>query len=105
MSVDEIMDREIPTIYEGITLRTVADQIANHDPAVTRHHGMIVNDDQGRLVGIITRSDLIRGLEQDPSGASTVLQVASREPVVAYPDETLHEAANRMLRHGFGGFR
>ena len=31
-----------------------------------------------------------------------MLQAASREPVVAYPDETLHEAANRMLRHGFG---
>ena len=102
VSVSEIMDREVPTLYEGITLRTLADQIANHDPAVTRHHGMIVTDDQGRLVGIITRSDLIRGLEQDPSGATTVLQVASREPVVAYPDETLHEAANRMLRHGFG---
>jgi CIC family chloride channel protein len=102
VSVDEIMDREIPTIYESMSLRALADQIANHDPAVTRHHGLIVTDDQGQLVGILTRGDLTRGLVQDPSGATTVLQVASREPVVAYPDETLHEAANRMLRHGFG---
>jgi CBS domain-containing protein len=102
VSVDEIMDRDVPTLYQGMTLRSLADRIANHDPDVTRHHGLIVTDEQGQLLGIITRGDLIRGLEQDPSGEMTVLQVASRDPVVAYPDETLHEAANRMLRHGFG---
>ena len=102
VSVEEIMDRQIPAVPEGMTLRELADRIAKHDPEVTRHHGLVVRDDQGKLVGILTRSDLLRGLERDPSGKTTVLQAASADPVVAYPDETLHDAANRMLRHGYG---
>jgi len=102
VSVEEIMDRQIPAVPEGMTLRELADRIAKHDPEVTRHHGLVVQDDQGNLVGILTRSDLMRGLERDPSGKTTVLQAASADPAVAYPDETLHDAANRMLRHGYG---
>ena len=102
VSVEEIMDRQIPAVPEGMTLRELADRIAKHDPEVTRHHGLVVQDDQGNLVGILTRSDLMRGLERDPSGKTTVLQAASADPVVAYPGETLHDAANRMLRHGYG---
>ena len=102
VSVGDIMDRDIPVVPETMSLRTLADRIARHDPAVTRHQGLMVVDDQGRLAGVITRGDLMRGLEQDPSGASAVLTAASTRPIVAYADETLHEAANRMLRHGYG---
>ena len=102
VSVGDIMDRDIPVVPETMPLRTLADRIARHDPAVTRHQGLMVVDERGRLAGVITRGDVVRGLEQDPSGAGTVGMVASPSPIVAYADETLHEAANRMLRHGYG---
>jgi CBS domain-containing protein len=63
---------------------------------------MLLLDDQHRLAGIITRGDLLRALDEDPSGAMSLLDAGSREPVVTYPDETLHDAAARMLCNNIG---
>jgi CBS domain-containing protein len=54
------------------------------------------------LVGIITRGDLLRALNEDPAGVMSVLDAGSREPLVTYPDETLHDAAAKMLRNNIG---
>jgi CBS domain-containing protein len=58
--------------------------------------------DNNRLAGIITRGDLLRALNEDPSGAMSLREAGSREPVVTYPDETLHEAAAKMLGNNIG---
>jgi CBS domain-containing protein len=50
----------------------------------------------------MTRGDLLRALQEDPSGSWTVLEAANTDPVVAYPDETLFEVASRMLKKGVG---
>ena len=44
----------------------------------------------------------MRALDADPSGALTVLDAGSREVVVTYPDETLHDASAKMLRNNIG---
>jgi CIC family chloride channel protein len=100
--VADTMKVEAPTVPQEMTIREVADRIAQHDPILSRHHGVLVVDNQQKLVGVMTRGDLLRALQDDPTGSWTVLDASNKNPVVAYPDETLFEAAGRMLRKGVG---
>jgi len=101
VTVAETMDHNVPTIPSTATVGELAERIARHDPEVSRHQGILVVHD-GRLAGIITRSDVLRAIEDDASGEMTVLEACARELIVTYPDETLHEAAAKMLRHNVG---
>ena len=98
--VSETMDHEAPTIAATVSLSQLADRIGSGDPEVSRHQGMLVLDGEGKLAGIITRGDVLRALEKNPAG--TVLDACSRNVVVTYPDETLHEASEKMLRYNVG---
>jgi H+/Cl- antiporter ClcA len=102
MVVSETMDREAPVLPAGIPVRELAERIARHEPEVSRHQGMLLMDADSRLVGIITRGDILRSLDEDPSGAVSLLEAGSRKVIVTYPDETLHEAAAKMLRNNIG---
>jgi len=102
MVVSETMEREAPVLPAGIPVRELAERIARHEPEVSRHQGMLLMDADKRLVGIITRGDILRSLDEDPSGAMTLLEAGSRKMIVTYPDETLHEAAAKMLRNNIG---
>ena len=44
----------------------------------------------------------MRALDSDPNGALTVLEAGTRDVVVTYPDELLHDASTKMLRHDVG---
>jgi CIC family chloride channel protein len=100
--VSETMDQDVPTLPAEMKVSKLSDLIARRDPAVCRHQGMVVLDSVGRLSGVITRGDVMRALNVDPSGAATVLDAGSREVVVTYPDEMLHDASAKMLRNNIG---
>ena len=104
VAVSETMDRDnnIPKVIADLKVGELADRIARRDPEVSQHQGMLVLDRDGRLEGVITRGDIMRALDKDPSGAMSVLDAGTREVVVTYPDESLHEAAAKMLRHNIG---
>ena len=53
-------------------------------------------------MGLITRGDLLRALEGDPEGIQTVLEAGTQKPIVAYADESLYDAATRMLQRNIG---
>jgi CIC family chloride channel protein len=44
----------------------------------------------------------MRALDADPTGALSVLDVGTRQVVVTYPDEMLHDASAKMLRNNIG---
>jgi len=100
--VSETMDHDVPTLPAAMKVSELSDLIARHDPAVCRHQGMFVVDGDGKMAGVITRGDVMRALNADPSGAATVLDASTRELVVTYPDETLHDASAKMLRNNIG---
>jgi CBS domain-containing protein len=102
VTVSETMDRDVPTLPADMRVGELAERIATRDPAVSRHQGMVVVDGEGKLAGIITRGDVLRALDQDPSGAIGVLEAGSKKLVVTYPDEVLHEASAKMLRNNIG---
>ena len=101
VSVAETMDRDIPVVGAGMRVGEVADRIARRDPTLA-HQGMIVTDADGKLVGVLTRGDVLRALDRDPEGNMTVLEAGSPNVIVTYPDEVLHEASEKMLRHDIG---
>jgi H+/Cl- antiporter ClcA/CBS domain-containing protein len=100
--VSETMDHDVPTLPAAMKVSELSDLIARHDPVVCRHQGMFVVDGDGKLAGVITRGDVMRALNADPSGTATVLDAGTREVVVTYPDETLHDASAKMLRNNIG---
>jgi len=102
MVVSETMDRDAPTLPAEMPVSELAERIARHEPEVSRHQGMLLLDAENDLVGIITRGDVLRALDQDSSGTMSLLEAGSRKVVVTYPDETLHEAAAKMLRNNIG---
>jgi H+/Cl- antiporter ClcA len=102
VTVADTMDRDAPTISGDMQIGELAEKIARNDPGVTRHQGLLVVDKDGKLRGVLTRGDIMRALDKTPSGSMSVLEAATRKLVVAYPDEVLHDATAKMLRHGVG---
>jgi H+/Cl- antiporter ClcA/CBS domain-containing protein len=102
LRVGEVMDREPPVVPASMKVGELSDRIAHRDPRLSRRQGIAVVDDENKLVGIITRGDLLRAIEQGADGNTTVLDAGSRRLVVAYPDELLGEAVAKMLRNDIG---
>src|SRR5437899_2990549 len=84
IKVGEIMADGVVTVGPQETVRAVADRIASGDPRLVRHRALPIVNEQGQLMGIVTPGDLLRGLEQNPSGELPVIEVGSRSLIVAY---------------------
>lgn len=102
MTVSQTMDQDVPTIAAAMKIGDLAERIARREPQVAGHHAMIILDEHGKLAGIITRGDVMRALDKDPSGGVSVLDAGSQTVVVTYPDEGLQDASEKMLRHNIG---
>jgi CBS domain-containing protein len=102
MRVAETMDTDPALVSADMRIGELADRIARRDPAVSSHQGILVMDAAGKLCGLMTRGDLLRALDRDPSGETIVLDAASKNLVVTYRDELLHDASAKMLRADVG---
>ena len=66
-------------------------------------NGVPVVDDNGRLLGVISLQDVERALNESPDNLhQPVRGFCSRRLLVAYPDETVHDALERMAMHDIG---
>lgn len=101
VTVAETMEKTPPVIAAGTKVGEVADRIARHDPAVARYDALLILED-GKLVGIVTRGDILRALDKDSTGMITVEQAGCTKLVVTYPDELMSEAAAKMLHQDVG---
>ena len=84
MRVGEVMDRNAATIPATMRVMELADRIAQHDPEVTRHEGLLIVDESQQLVGIITRGDVLSALEQGGNNGTTVLDAGSHDLIVHF---------------------
>ncbi|HET6724937.1 MAG TPA: chloride channel protein [Gammaproteobacteria bacterium] len=101
-TVAEVMDRQPPTLKADMLLSELADRLGHHDPVVTRHQAHAIVNDDGRVVGIITRGDVLRSLERPYDPDMTVLDAGETDLIVTFPDELLSNALNRMLNNQVG---
>lgn len=102
VTVSEVMDRNPPFIVSTMPLTELADRIARGDPLTTQRQGISIVDEDGELVAIITRGDVLRALAQNDSASMTVLDAGNRILLVTYSDELVHDALNKMLQNDVG---
>jgi H+/Cl- antiporter ClcA/predicted transcriptional regulator len=102
MRVSEVMERDVPLIPASTPLPRFSARIASGDPLVCTRQGTMLGDENGDLVGIITRGDVVRCFERSRDETLTVGEVGSTDLIVAYPDETLHDVMGKMLTHDVG---
>ena len=101
--LDQISVRDIAT-PNPVSLRTsqavedVRDWIAGREPGST-HQGFPVIDESGRLVGVVTRRDL---LDLDLPITARVGELIKGPAIVAFEDMSARQAADRMVRARVG---
>jgi CIC family chloride channel protein len=100
--VSEVMRKDVVPIAQEMRVSELAARVGRGEPAYNLTQGLPIVSGDGKLVGVVTQGDLLRALEQDPRGTMTVLEAGSYEPIVAYPDELVHDAMHRMLQHKIG---
>ncbi|HZZ59545.1 MAG TPA: chloride channel protein, partial [Opitutaceae bacterium] len=102
VTVGGVMDEDPITIEADSTIADLSGRIARGEPRLMRHTAFPLVDRQHHLVGIVTRGDLVRAFARDPGGTASVLAAGTKAPAVAFPDETVDTALDRMLRRGCG---
>lgn len=102
LRISDVMVRDVATVLPEVTIRAAADRFASGDLRNSRHHALPIVDSEGRLKGLVTQGDLLRSLQSDPEGKSTVLDAGARSLVVAHADERVFDAVTKMLENNIG---
>ncbi len=102
MRVGDVMNTDPPTVEASTTIAAYSALVTHGDGPASRRQAALITDEQGRLAGILTRDDLLRALERDPSGRMLVGEAGNAHPPLAYPDEPLHDAIRTMLASDVG---
>lgn len=97
VQVHEVMARQLNTVSKNTSLPEVAEIFAQK-----YLHSVLVLDDDGKLWGIITVSDLDRALEKGLRDSASAGQIATYNSllITAYPDENMGEVLARMGTRG-----
>lgn len=91
--VEKVMTRRVQKITSGAPLAEVKALFEKYD-----HPGFPV-EHEGRLLGVVTVKDLDTAL-QEFKGVGRVDEIISSELAFVYPDETLHDALDKLDETG-----
>jgi chloride channel protein, CIC family len=100
--VGEVMLKEVTVIAAEITVAELAERMGRRESGYNVTQGLPIVTLEGKLAGIVTQGDLLRALERDATGAMSVLEAGSKQLIVAYPDELVHDAMRSMVNHDVG---
>jgi CBS domain-containing protein len=93
--VREVMAKTVDTLPAAMT---AADAIAFFTGAKNHHRSYPVVDDAGKLIGMVSRADILRLIGGDSEPGLTLGKfVAGQEIVTAAPDELLSELVDHMV--------
>lgn len=99
--VGEVMDPKPPVVTADTSMTALAEKIAEAGSTFARRQATLITEN-GQLVGIVTRGDLLRAQRAAESGSLTVFQAGTANPITAFTDETLNDAMNKMLQRDIG---
>jgi H+/Cl- antiporter ClcA len=100
--VEDVMQRDVPALAADMSIDTLFTRLAAHDPVLSPYYAWPIVDAKGALAGMITRGDVVRAMERKGEPVANVLEAGTSPPIVAYPDEMLEEAVDKMMGHGIG---
>lgn len=90
MKVKEIMSKDVVTAEVPGTIENVLDTFRNG-----KHSGLpVVKENTEEVVGVITRSDLLRNPEEDQ-----IAMLMTRDPIVINSEGEVEEVARLLLNH------
>jgi CIC family chloride channel protein len=92
ITVGEAMTTDFPTVSPKMSVEELTHMLAE-----SGHHGFPVVDEQGCLCGCVTLADVEDAMSKGGSGL-TVGDVATKDIIIAYPDQSIYDALAR-----FGG--
>lgn len=101
LRVEEVMTREVITV----PATTPAADLEKRYFAVGAgriHQGYPVVDEGGRLVGVVTRSNLIAMTDPEEMARAQARDLVAHPPVVAFLHETCRDVAEQMAEQGIG---
>ena len=90
VTVGEVMSRDFPTVSPQMSLTDLMDKLNR-----TGHHGFPVVDENGELYGFVALADVENRIASGTKDV-TVADIATRNLVVAYPDESLSEVVEHL---------
>lgn len=93
--VETAMTAEVCTLSAGDTVASAA--VTGTHPASSGHQGFPVMDESGRLLGVVTMRDL-----RSAPGGGRVGDLLRRAAVTVFPDQSLRDAADIMVRESVG---
>ena len=96
--VRDVMSSDVVTLPADQGIRETRSWLASRVEG-SSHQGFPVIDAAGRLLGVVTRRDL---LAEDIDAGMRMGEMLRRSPVVAHESNTLREAADHMVRSGVG---
>jgi CIC family chloride channel protein len=88
--VSAAMSKSVITLRDDQTVSEVEDITATHQ-------GFPIVNAEGRLIGVLTRRDYMRG-----KGETRLRDLIQRPPSVMFPDMSLRDAADHMVRENVG---
>jgi H+/Cl- antiporter ClcA/CBS domain-containing protein len=97
--VSEAMTESVVTIPESFPASEIYDRYFSSSQ---KHRGFPVVDANEKLLGILTISDVMEMSLSGPDAALTARDLIRLDPIVAHPEETCREAAERMAESGIG---
>lgn len=86
ITVGEAMTRKFPTVAPTMPVGELVAKLSK-----SRHHGFPVIDEDGRLFGVVTLADIEKGMTGEEDDL-TVADIATKAPLVAYPNQSLYDA-------------
>ncbi|MGA9244402.1 MAG: chloride channel protein [Silvibacterium sp.] len=103
--VREVMRTNVVVLPGEGTLEEARELIHSHPHPQGQHLFPVVNAEE-RLLGVVTRNQLLKLFEQTADKAPVIklAEIASAHPVVAFADEPLRVVVHRMAESGFTRF-
>jgi len=102
VKVGDVMKKDVQPVLQDMRVAELIAGTNGSNPLISVADGLPIIARDGRLVGLVTQSDLLRALEKDPEGKMTLARAGSASLIVAYPDEPVADALHRMLQHNIG---
>jgi CIC family chloride channel protein len=96
ISVSEAMVSNVFTVIQSNTVKNVGLKIKS-----TNHRGFPVLDNDGKLVGIVTRKDINKALSEGKA-ENEVAAIMTTNITICYPDESLEIALHKMAEKNVG---
>jgi CIC family chloride channel protein len=91
VTVGEVMTPDFTTVPTTMPLRRL-EALFSH----TRHHGFPVLDEEGKLYGIVTLTDLRYARQADLPLDTLTAELATTDLLVVYPDQSLNTALRQF---------